>query len=286
MRLICSFPPPPPIRPSLAGDGHQRHVAAQNGQSRRGRAHPRHPRSRVDHRGHRSRDPGATTTFRSVDGFETRLTVAIPLQAFDSAEVPKIRSTPEELVRVTKPITLATAKAVAAGNSCRQDDVIVAANVGRKAISDMLTVCKVSNQSFDDLDAVDPPPPKKKKKKALLVELFSPGHCNVPDYSTRTPPQSRATDTRRYCATLVETEREREREREKRRPGAEFIVCLCDAGSGLRRRNGRVPHPDDAGRPADGRAVPRPARAGAARPGPAQSGHDAREQEQVRRRLL
>jgi len=46
-------------------------------------------------------------------------------------------------VRATKPITLATAKAVAAGNSCRQDDVIVAANVGRKAISDMLTTCKV-----------------------------------------------------------------------------------------------------------------------------------------------
>ena len=57
--------------------------------------------------------------------------------------MPRTKSTPEELVRVTKPITLATAKAVAAGNSGRQDDVIVAANVGRKAISDMLTVCKV-----------------------------------------------------------------------------------------------------------------------------------------------
>ena len=95
------------------------------------------------------------------------------MQAFDSAEVPKIRSTPEELVRVTKPITLATAKAVAAGNSCRQDDVIVAANVGRKAISDMLTVCKVSNQSFDDLDAVDPPPPQKKKQGPLSGALLS-----------------------------------------------------------------------------------------------------------------
>ena len=155
--------------------------------------------------------------------------MAIPLQAFDSAEVPKIRSTPEELVRVTKPITLATAKAVAAGNSCRQDDVIVAANVGRKAISDMLTVCKVSNQSFDDLDAVDPPPPKKKKKKALLVEPFSPGHCNVPDYSTRTPPQSRATDTRRYCATLVETERERENERKE---GQELSLLFVFATQG------------------------------------------------------
>ena len=47
--------------------------------------------------------------------------------------------TAEELVRVTKPVTVATAKAVAAGSSCRQDDVIVAANTGRKVISDLLT---------------------------------------------------------------------------------------------------------------------------------------------------
>lgn len=38
---------------------------------------------------------------------------------------------------------MATAKAVSAGNSGKQEDVIVAANMGRKAISDMLTVCKV-----------------------------------------------------------------------------------------------------------------------------------------------
>lgn len=50
---------------------------------------------------------------------------------------------PEMLVRCTKPITLATARAVAAGNSCKQEDIIVAANMGRKAVSDMLTVCKV-----------------------------------------------------------------------------------------------------------------------------------------------
>lgn len=37
---------------------------------------------------------------------------------------------------------MATAKAVAAGNSGKQEDVIVAANMGRKAISDMLTICK------------------------------------------------------------------------------------------------------------------------------------------------
>jgi len=47
-------------------------------------------------------------------------------------------------VRCTKSITVATAKAVAAGNSCKQEDIIVAANMGRKAISDMLTTCKVT----------------------------------------------------------------------------------------------------------------------------------------------
>ncbi|GCB77970.1 hypothetical protein scyTo_0021155 [Scyliorhinus torazame] len=43
---------------------------------------------------------------------------------------------------MTKGITMATAKAVAAGNSCRQDDVIATANLSRKAIIDMLTACK------------------------------------------------------------------------------------------------------------------------------------------------
>lgn len=76
--------------------------------------------------------------------FQVGLVLMFDWQAFDSPEVPRVKLTPEDLVRVTKPITLATAKAVAAGNSGRQDDVIVAANVGRKAISDMLTTCKVS----------------------------------------------------------------------------------------------------------------------------------------------
>jgi hypothetical protein len=66
------------------------------------------------------------------------------LQALHSPEQHKSHATPEELVRCTKSITVATAKAVAAGNSCKQEDIIVAANMGRKAISDMLTTCKVT----------------------------------------------------------------------------------------------------------------------------------------------
>ncbi|CAG9763893.1 unnamed protein product [Ceutorhynchus assimilis] len=48
----------------------------------------------------------------------------------------------EDLVRCTKGITSATAKSVAAGISNKQDDIIAAANLSRKAISDMLITCK------------------------------------------------------------------------------------------------------------------------------------------------
>ncbi|TRY56697.1 hypothetical protein DNTS_012968 [Danionella cerebrum] len=51
-------------------------------------------------------------------------------------------STPEEFIRMTKGITTATAKAVAAGNSARQEDIISTANLSRKVIADMLTTCK------------------------------------------------------------------------------------------------------------------------------------------------
>lgn len=50
--------------------------------------------------------------------------------------------TPEELIRVTKTVTLATAKAVAAGASNLQADIVAAANLGRRAISEMLLVCR------------------------------------------------------------------------------------------------------------------------------------------------
>ena len=91
-------------------------------------------------------------TVKSVEDEHTRGTralestieaIAQEIRAFDSPEAPKNKSTPEDLLRATRPITLATAKAVAAGNSGKQEDVIVAANLGRKAISDMLSTCKV-----------------------------------------------------------------------------------------------------------------------------------------------
>lgn len=50
--------------------------------------------------------------------------------------------TPEDLIRVTRNVTAATAKAVAAGASNLQNDIIAAANLGRRAISEMLVVCR------------------------------------------------------------------------------------------------------------------------------------------------
>ncbi|KAK5601463.1 Talin-2 [Crenichthys baileyi] len=61
---------------------------------------------------------------------------------FQSKDAPNKTTTPEEFIRMTKGITIATAKAVAAGNSAHQEDIIHTANLSRKAVSDMLTTCK------------------------------------------------------------------------------------------------------------------------------------------------
>ncbi|KAL7989141.1 hypothetical protein Chor_008060 [Crotalus horridus] len=66
------------------------------------------------------------------------------LAVFCSQLPPAKTSTPEDFIRMTKGITMATAKAVAAGNSCRQEDVIATANLSRRAIADMLRSCKES----------------------------------------------------------------------------------------------------------------------------------------------
>ncbi|KAJ8412908.1 hypothetical protein AAFF_G00104900 [Aldrovandia affinis] len=90
-------------------------------------------------------------TVKAVEDEATRGTRALEatiecikqeLTVFHSKDVPEKSTTPEEFIRMTKGITTATAKAVAAGNSTRQEDVIATANLSRKAISDMLTTCK------------------------------------------------------------------------------------------------------------------------------------------------
>ncbi|XP_041639115.1 talin-2a isoform X1 [Cheilinus undulatus] len=90
-------------------------------------------------------------TVKAVEDEATRGTRALEatiecikqeMALFQSRDAPNKTTTPEEFIRMTKGITMATAKAVAAGNSARQEDIIHTANLSRKAISDMLTTCK------------------------------------------------------------------------------------------------------------------------------------------------
>ncbi|XP_070711307.1 talin-2a [Pempheris klunzingeri] len=90
-------------------------------------------------------------TVKAVEDEATRGTRALEatiecikqeMALFQSRDAPDKTTTPEEFIRMTKGITMATAKAVAAGNSARQEDIIHTANLSRKAISDMLTTCK------------------------------------------------------------------------------------------------------------------------------------------------
>ncbi|XP_062998915.1 talin-2 [Elgaria multicarinata webbii] len=97
-------------------------------------------------------------TVKAVEDEATRGTRALEatieyikqeLTVFQSKEVPEKSSSPEESIRMTKGITMATAKAVAAGNSCRQEDVIATANLSRKAVADMLAACKQASYHHD-----------------------------------------------------------------------------------------------------------------------------------------
>jgi talin len=60
----------------------------------------------------------------------------------DEADQSNSGMNPEDLIKATKQITLATSKAIGAANSLRQEDIITAANMGRKAVSDLLFVSR------------------------------------------------------------------------------------------------------------------------------------------------
>ncbi|XP_041458339.1 talin-1-like isoform X4 [Lytechinus variegatus] len=90
-------------------------------------------------------------TVKSVEDEATRGTRALEAtidaivqeaRILDTAPPSDSLASPEELIRSTKQVTLATAKAVGAGNSCRQDDVIQASNVSRQAVFEMLDTCR------------------------------------------------------------------------------------------------------------------------------------------------
>ena len=96
-----------------------------------------------------------TNFLRSVKSFEdesTRGTRAVEssleaisqeIQEFSSEKLPTVTATPEDLIKANRAITQATHKAVAASSSGRQEELLAAANSGRRAISELLTTCKV-----------------------------------------------------------------------------------------------------------------------------------------------
>ncbi len=72
------------------------------------------------------------------------------LQLYNNGTIPINRTTPEELIRVSKQINFAISKAIFAGQSCHQEDIIIAANLARKSIPNLLNICKSSAYLTDD----------------------------------------------------------------------------------------------------------------------------------------
>ena len=89
---------------------------------------------------------------RGTRALETAIeAIGHDLETFNSKDLPQNKVSAEELIKVTRPLTIATGKAVSAGNSLKQDDIVAAANTGRQAISDLLITCKVSLHNMASL---------------------------------------------------------------------------------------------------------------------------------------
>lgn len=100
-------------------------------------------------------------TVKAVEDEHTRGTRALEstieaitqeIKTLSSPDYSKETVSPEDIIRCAKNITLATTKAIAAGNNCRQDEIIAAANMVRKTISDTVTVCKSIGYNSKETD--------------------------------------------------------------------------------------------------------------------------------------
>lgn len=125
------------------GHGHERDVALENGQSRGRRSRQRTASPRTDHTRHQHRVQGKYAPDKQLESVSLNAGFFLLVQTLKSVEGEESRSSPEELISATKPITHATAKAVVAAKSGRQEDMVVAANIGRKAVLDMVHKCRV-----------------------------------------------------------------------------------------------------------------------------------------------
>ena len=71
---------------------------------------------------------------------------------YSSSSSSSVTASPEDLIKANRAITQATHKAVAASTSGRQEDLLAAANTGRRAISELLTTCRGAAAGCPDPD--------------------------------------------------------------------------------------------------------------------------------------
>nr|XP_049697831.1 talin-1 isoform X25 [Helicoverpa armigera] len=100
-------------------------------------------------------------TVKAVEDEHTRGTRALEstieaisqeIEVLMSPTPPKTTATPEELIRCTRQMTVATARAVSAGNANKQDQLTAAANLGRKTVVDLLVICKGAAYSAESAE--------------------------------------------------------------------------------------------------------------------------------------
>ncbi|GLV39682.1 rhea [Carabus blaptoides fortunei] len=141
-------------------------------------------------------------TVKAVEDEHTRGTRALEstieaigqeIRALNSGDTHKNGVSAEDLLRCTKAITQSTAKAVAAGNSNKQDDIIAAANMGRKAISDMLVICKAAAYTCAEtaelrVRTLQAGQDTAQQYRELLLEILQ---CSSMEAKHRLPPISR-----------------------------------------------------------------------------------------------
>uniref|UniRef100_A0A915Q6F4 FERM domain-containing protein n=1 Tax=Setaria digitata TaxID=48799 RepID=A0A915Q6F4_9BILA len=76
------------------------------------------------------------------------------ISLYDSGEAPsRGGATAEDLIRSTKQLTAATARAAAAAQTLQQSDIIAAANIARQSVCDLLATTRAAALSADSADA-------------------------------------------------------------------------------------------------------------------------------------
>ena len=134
------------------------HAKAANGQDIR---HPAYAQVKTHSKGVIN---NITSLLKSVKNFEDESSrgskamessvaaIGQELQMFRSGEGSVVVASPEELLRANRAITQATSKAVAAASSGKQEDLLAVANIGRRAIAELLQTCRGAIENCEDTE--------------------------------------------------------------------------------------------------------------------------------------